>query len=164
MLKAKEGSKSTTYVSDPAVRKYIEGQQEKFESDRGSFHVYSLSKSGKTTLIGSYNGKSEANEPIKEALKESGDSIDYIIKVTYIASPKNFFIGPLSMGCAIVPVKDGKLAKNSFLTNTIFFTEDELKTRRLKKNDFKRLAEKLINGEIESNPFKKYTAVDLEDT
>jgi hypothetical protein len=137
----------------------------RFTENENKYQAYKLSGS-KLVLISHSNTKSEINKNILELLEElvKKDTTQIII-IYYIVSLKSDKVfGSLSMTCEIIPINEkGKLSKKNILVSSIHYTEKELEERGLKKNDYKLLVSKLLNGEIDSEIKKIYTAGHLDD-
>ena len=111
--------------------------------------------------IGIGTTQTDINNIIKEEI-EQDDEIKYIIKVFYGINMDSKMIGPLNVGCSVIPIINGKQSKKNMKVNNVYWTEKELETYKLKKGDFKLIVKGLLNETIESNPFKKYTRKDLD--
>jgi len=145
------------------IKKYLEGLKKKFDENENYYQAYKVINN-KMILVGNASTKKELNELVDDNLSEFVDeNVEYVIKISYNISLKNYLTGPLSILCVINKLTDkGKLSKKDMKVNTVYYTEDELEEYKLKKNDFKLVANALLNDIIESNPLKIYTRKNLE--
>jgi len=145
------------------IKKYLEGLKKKFDENDNYYQAYKVINN-KMILIGNASTKKELNELVDEKLSEFVDeNVEYVIKISYNISLKNYLKGPLSILCVINKLTDkGKLSKKDMKVNSVYYTEDELEDYKLKKNDYKLVANALLNDIIESNPLKIYTRKDIE--
>lgn len=145
------------------IKKYLEGLKKKFDENDNYYQAYKVINN-KMILVGNASTKKELNELVDENLSEFVDeNVEYVIKISYNISLKNYLKGPLSILCVINKLTDkGKLSKKDMKVNTVYYTEDELEDYKLKKNDYKLVANALLNDIIESNPLKIYTRKDIE--
>ena len=145
------------------IKEYLENLKEKFDTNENYYQAYKM-KGSKIEEIGIANTQKNLNELISENIDNlNEDEINYVIKVYYNISIKDFNVGPLSIMCMISPLIKGKISKKNMLSSVLFYTEKELETYKLKKGDFKLIVKGLLNESIESNPLKKYTRKDLEN-
>ena len=145
------------------IKEYLENLDNKFETNENYYQVYKMIGS-KIIDLGISSTQKGLNEIISESIDEMiEEEVSNIIKVSYGVYIKKYMVGPLSITCSVVPLINGKLSKKNTKTNTVYYTEKELETYKLKKGDFKLIVKGLLNETIESNPFKKYTREDLEN-
>ena len=143
----------------------LEKLKNKFIENENKYQAYKISGS-KLVLISHANTKTEINKNILELLDDLvKKKTEHIIIIYYIVSLKSDKVfGVLSMTCEIIPITEkGKLSKKNILVSSIHYTEKELENRGLKKNDYKILVNKLLNGEINSEIKKIYTAIHLDE-
>ena len=146
------------------IKEYLTELKEKYNDSK--YQAYTI-KGSKIELIGSSKTNGEIRELINENLPDYVESeITYIAIILYNIKLKDWMdgTGPLSVKCIIQPIKKSKLSMKTenIKTNTLHFTEKELETYKLKKGDYKLVIKGLLNGSIESNPFKTYTRKDLD--
>jgi hypothetical protein len=145
------------------IKEYLENLKEKFKTNENLYQAYKM-KGSKITEIGNATSQKGLNEVISENLDELVDEeIDYVIKIFYNVSIKDYDTGPLSIMCLVSPLIKGKVSKKNTLSAVVFYTEKELETHKLKKGDFKLIVKGLLNESIESDVLKKYTRKDLDD-
>ena len=143
----------------------LEKLKNKFTENENKYQAYKLSGS-KLVLLSQANTKSEINKNITDLLDDLFiEKIKQIIIIYYMFSSKSDKVfGVLSMTCEIIPINEkGKLSKKNILVSSIHYTEKELEERGLKKGDYKILISKLLNGEIDSEIKKIYTAKNLDE-
>jgi hypothetical protein len=145
------------------IKEYLESLENKFETNENYYQAYKMIGS-KIIDLGIASTQKGLNELISDSIDEMiKEEVVNIIKISYGVYIKKYMVGPLSITCSVVPLIKGKLSKKNTKTNTVFYTEKELETYKLKKGDFKLIVKGLLNESIESNPFKKYTREDLEN-
>ena len=143
----------------------LEKLKNKFAENENKYQTYKISGT-KLVLISQANTKSEINKNISELLDDLvKKNMEQVIIIYYSISLKSDKVfGVLSMTCEIIPINEkGKLSKKNILVSSIHYTVKELEERGLKKNDYKILVSKLLNGEIDSEIKKIYTAKHLDD-
>lgn len=143
----------------------LENLKNKFTENENKYQAYVITGS-KLVLISQANTKSEINKNISELLDDlvKKDKKQVIIIYYSVSFKSDKVFGVLSMTCEIIPITDkGKLSKKNILVSSIHYTEKEIEERGLKKSDYKKLVNKLLNGEISSEIKKIYTAKHLDD-
>lgn len=145
------------------TKTYLESLSETLKSSDSVNQAYKKVGS-KLILFCSSNSKTELNTLINDKLVElASESVKTIIIISYNIVMRNYLYGPLQLVCEIITLLDsGKLDKKNAKSVIIYYTEDEIHDRGLKKTDFKMTVKKLLNGEIESGLKKKYTASELD--
>jgi hypothetical protein len=150
----------------PEIKEYLTGLKEKFAETKYQGFII---KGSKIELLGTASTTSGIKQIIEEYL-EGLDDIEskktlHIATILYNIRLTKFVDGPLSVKCTIQPIIQGsKLSTRpkDIKSNTVHWTEDELESYKLKKGDYKLIIQGLLNGSIESNPYKTYTREDLE--
>ena len=143
----------------------LEKLKNKFVENENKYQAYKLSGS-KLVLLSQANTKYEINKNISDMLDDLvKDNVQQIIIIYYMISLKSDKVfGVLSLTCEIIPITEkGKLSKKNILVSSIHYTEKEFEERGLKKGDYKILISKLLNGEIDSEIKKIYTAKHLDE-
>jgi hypothetical protein len=143
----------------------LEKLKNKFIENENKYQAYKKSGS-KLTLLSQANTKADIHQNILELMDELvKEQIEQIIIIYYIISLKSDKVfGVLSMTCEIININEkGKLSKKNILVSSIHYTEKEMEERGLKKGDYKILVKKLLNGEINSEIKKIYTAKNLDE-
>jgi len=142
------------------IKTYLDELKEKFLDSK--YQAYNI-KDSKIELIGTAKTKNEIEEIITNNFKKIKDSNNIAI-ILYNIKLKDYLVGPLTMKCTIQKIVNNKISKkiSDIKINSINFTEKELEMYKLKKGDYKLLIKKLLNGNIESNPFITYTRKDLD--
>jgi hypothetical protein len=144
------------------IKEYLEELKEKFADNK--YQAYMI-KGSKIELLGVSKTKTELSKLIDDNLEDIIEKKGkYIAIILYNIYLKNFETGPLAIDCVIKTIVDGKISKkeSNIKTNAIHFTENELEEYKLKKGDYKLLIKGLLDGSIESNPFKIYTRTDFD--
>jgi hypothetical protein len=143
------------------IKEYLTGLKEKFAETK--YQLYTI-KGSKIELYATGETLSAINELKQESI---GDFIDkkitYVVTLFYNIRLTKFVDGPLSVKCTIQPIKNSKFSTRpqDIKSNTIHWTEEELTSYKLKKGDYKLIIQGLLDGSIESNPYKTYTREDL---
>jgi hypothetical protein len=144
------------------IKEYLESLKDKFDSNDNWYQVYKM-KGSKIEELGISSTQKGLNELVSNSIEELCDSgYTAIVKVYYTVSLKEYNVGPLSIGCSITPISNGRQIKKNTKANSVIWTEKELEKYKLKKGDFKLIVKGLLDESIESNVFKQYTRSDLE--
>lgn len=143
------------------IKEYLESLKDKFDSNDNWYQVYKM-KGSKIEELGTSSTQKGLNELVSENINELSESgYTAIIKVYYTISIKEYNVGPLNVSCSITPISNGRQIKKNSKANGVFWTEKELEKYKLKKGDYKLIIQGLLDGSIESNPYKTYTREDL---
>ena len=146
------------------VKKDLENLKEQLDSNENKYQAYKKQGS-KLILFGHANTKTDINQILSDNLDELvEDEIKIVVIIFYNITMKGFLYGPLSMVCEVHPINDkGKFSKKDGYVGSVIYTESELESRGLKKNDYKILVKKTLNKTIEAGLKKTYTAKHLDE-
>ena len=146
------------------VKKDLENLKEQLDSNENKYQAYKK-KGSKLNLFANSKTKTEINQLIIDNLDDLvKDEIKLVFIIFYNITMKGFLYGPLSIVCEVYPINEnGKYSKKESHAGSVVYTESELESRGLKKNDYKILIKKLLNKSIEYGLKKKYTAKHLDE-
>ena len=144
------------------IKTYLSSLKEKL-SDNNKKHQSFLLPS--FDIITTSNSKKDLLDSTKDIINDDVDKYadKKIAFISYtVFSGKNNF-GVASINATVQDVNEnGSISRKDVLNNSIYYTENEIIKRGIKSTDYKKLIKYLINGEIDNNPLKKYTATKLD--
>jgi hypothetical protein len=148
---------------DPKLEKYLIRLKGKMDDNESRFTSY-IKSGAKLVKIGSGTSKREVNQTVTDYMDEyEVEEGDVFVIIHYGFFYRVFLHGPLIMTCEIKPINDkGKISKKDMLVTNIHYLEDELKTRKWKSNDYKKLFNKLYTNKLKSGAKFLYTAQHLD--
>lgn len=142
---------------------YIENIKERMTNKNERITMY-YKEGTKLVKILSDNSAKQIETKFKQYVKDNGyEEEDMYIRISHGFDIKNYTHGPVYTNCEILYLNNkGKVNMKKSKFTSVFYTLSELKNRKFKIGDYKRLFNRLNKGTLESGFNKIYTAKHLD--